>query len=142
MIPPKSPKKPTDEVKSPSDQVVIVVDPYSTGCLVAQEIHKRGYSLIALWTKGFSDAMKLHIPSSCGPMSYLAEIDEADSLQDTAAKVIETATPKTLAACIAGGEAGVDLADALSEFLGLRTNGTEIPNRRDKKVQQELIRKV
>jgi biotin carboxylase len=40
-----------------------------------------------------------------------------------------------------GGEAGVDLADALSEFLKVRTNGTTIPNRRDKKVQQEIIRK-
>jgi biotin carboxylase len=42
--------------------------------------------------------------------------------------------------CTAGGEAGVDLADALSEKLELRTNGTAIPNRRDKKLQQELCR--
>lgn len=36
---------------------------------------------------------------------------------------------------------GVDLADALSEHIKVRTNGTNIPNRRDKKVQQEIIRK-
>jgi biotin carboxylase len=40
-----------------------------------------------------------------------------------------------------GGEAGVDLADALSEHMKIRTNGTNIANRRDKKVQQEIIRK-
>lgn len=40
-----------------------------------------------------------------------------------------------------GGEAGVDLADALSEHLKIRTNGTAVANRRDKKVQQEIIRK-
>jgi biotin carboxylase len=34
----------------------------------------------------------------------------------------------------------VDLANALSERLAVRTNGTKIPNRRDKKVQQELIK--
>jgi hypothetical protein len=31
-------------------QVVILVDPYSTGCLVGKEIAMRGYELIALWT--------------------------------------------------------------------------------------------
>ena len=47
-----------------------------------------------------------------------------------------------LQACVCGGEAGVDLADALSEELGLLTNGTKIENRRDKKVQQELIKQA
>jgi biotin carboxylase len=42
-------------------------------------------------------------------------------------------------ACMAGGEAGVDFADALSERMKLRTNGTRIPNKRDKKLQQELV---
>jgi biotin carboxylase len=46
-----------------------------------------------------------------------------------------------IVACLAGGEAGVDLADALSEAMTLRTNGTQIPNKRDKKIQQELIKK-
>ena len=48
----------------------------------------------------------------------------------------------TTSCCFAGGEAGVDVADALSEYLGLRSNGTEIENRRDKYVQQELIRQA
>jgi carbamoylphosphate synthase large subunit len=43
--------------------------------------------------------------------------------------------------CLAGGEAGFDLADALLEHMGLLTNGTAIPNRRDKKLQQELFKK-
>ena len=34
-----------------SREAVVVVDPYSTGCLVAEEIFKRGYRIIALWTK-------------------------------------------------------------------------------------------
>jgi len=32
------------------------------------------------------------------------------------------------------------VADALSETLGLLTNGTHIPQRRDKKLQQELVK--
>jgi len=131
-----------DAFPSPSDQVVIVVDPYSTGCLVAQEIAKRGYCLMACWTAGFAPEMKTHVPSNCGPMHWMAEVEQGTTLAETAARVHAAADSKTIAACIAGGEAGVDLADALSEFLGLRTNGTTIPNRRDKKVQQELIAKT
>ena len=105
-------------------------------------MHKRGYLLVALWTKGFAEEMKTHVPTSAGRMEYFAQVDEGETLKDTA-QAIEKVTPsKTLAACIAGGEAGVDLADALSEHLGLRTNGTDVPNRRDKKIQQELIRKM
>lgn len=130
--------------------IVVVVDPYSTGCLVVQEISKRGYLTIALWTKGFSEEMKTHVPLSCGKISYFAELDEGSSLAATS-KIIrdtieekkqstDTHEKKIVVACVAGGEAGVDFADALSEHMGLRTNGTEIPNRRDKKVQQELIK--
>jgi biotin carboxylase len=124
------------------DGVVLLVDPYSTGCLVGKEIYRRGYALIAVWTKGFSEDMKQHIPTSAGTMTYLAEITQTGSLEDTARSCAAAAGDKPIVACIAGGEAGVDYADALSEHMQLRTNGTDIPNRRDKKLQQELIRKA
>lgn len=124
-------------------QVVIIVDPYSTGCLVGKEIAMRGYHLVALWTYGFSPEMKTHVPQSAGTMNYLVEVDEPkpNDVRGTAEACKKAVGHgKEIVACLAGGEAGVDLADALSEYMGLRTNGTEIPNRRDKKVQQELIR--
>ena len=124
-----------------SKEAVLIVDPYSTGCCIAEEIMKRGFSVIALWTKGFAPEMKLHVPLSCGEMNYFAELDEADTLGETVKVVFKAAGQLRVVACIAGGEAGVDLADALSERLELRTNGTAIPNRRDKKIQQELIKK-
>lgn len=129
----------------PSTQVVVVVDPYSTGCLVAKEINLRGYPIVALWTKDFSEDMKTHVPQSVGTMNYLASVDQPNEggLQATTdALKLAIGPDMTLSACLAGGEAGVDLADALSEFLGLLSNGTDIPNRRDKKIQQELVRKM
>jgi len=120
--------------------LVVIVDPYSTGCLVAQEISKRGYLIGALWSKGFAEEMKTHVPQSCGALHWHAQMDEAKTLEATAAVVREAARDYELVAVIAGGEAGVDLTDALSEFMGVQSNGTEIPNRRDKKVQQELIK--
>jgi len=124
--------------------LAVIVDPYSTGCLVAQEISKRGYLIAALWSDGFAEAMKSHIPQSCGTLHWCAQLDEATTLKETADRVREVATESScpLVAIIAGGEAGVDLADALSEFLCVKSNGTEIPKRRDKKVQQELIKAV
>lgn len=75
-------------------------------------------------------------------LEYYAEVTEVDTLDSTAAAVQKAANSFRIVACLAGGEAGVDLADALSEKLGVRTNGTDIPNRRDKKLQQELIKEA
>jgi hypothetical protein len=126
-----------------SKEAVVIVDPYSTACCVANEFTNRGYQVIALWTIGFSEQMKTHVPLSvAGKLKYFAEVDQQASLAETVAAVHTTAEKYRVVACVAGGEAGVDFADALSEALGVRTNGTEIPNRRDKKLQQELIRKA
>ena len=73
-------------------------------------------------------------------LEYYAEVTEAESLEATATVAQKAAKSFRIVACMAGGEAGVDLADALSEKLGVRTNGTDIPNRRDKKIQQELVK--
>jgi biotin carboxylase len=125
-------------------EIVIIVDPYSTGCCIAQEMIKRGFQVLALWTKEFAPAMKTHVPLSCENLTYLAEVDEVGTLEETEESVKRAAATKdcTIVACLAGGEAGVDLADALSEKLGVRTNGTQISNRRDKKIQQELIKEM
>ncbi|CAB9520870.1 Inherit from NOG: acetyl-CoA carboxylase biotin carboxylase [Seminavis robusta] len=139
-MPPQQVPPPHLIAEEAMEGLVVIVDPYSTGCLVAQEISKRGYQIVALWSDGFAEAMKSHVPQSCGTLHWFAQLDEAKTLAATGALVRETARDINLVACIAGGEAGVDLADKLSEHLGLRTNGTEIPNRRDKKVQQELIK--
>lgn len=125
-----------------SREVVIVVDPYSTGCTIVKEILGRGYKVIALWTKGFSEEMKKHVPLSCGTMNYFEEVTEGDNLGETTKELYKAAGKFRIVACLCGGEAGVDAADALSERLMVRTNGTEgaFAYRRDKKVQQELIK--
>ncbi|KAL3914560.1 MAG: hypothetical protein SGARI_000059 [Bacillariaceae sp.] len=123
-------------------KIAVVITPYSTGCMVAQEIQKRGYLLIAVWTIGFAEHMKTHVPKACGRMDYFAEIDQAETLEESKQRLMEAAKGHEIFCCFAGGEAGVDFADAFSEHLGVVSNGTEIPNRRDKYVQQELIRKA
>eukprot|EP00985_Skeletonema_marinoi_P033822 scaffold42277_cov153-Skeletonema_marinoi.AAC.1 len=125
-----------------SREVVVVTDPYSTGCLIVKEVQSRGYKVIVLWTRGFSEEMKKHVPLSCGKMNYFAEVDEADDVGETTRQLYKAAGTLRIVACIAGGEAGVDAADVLSERLLVRTNGAQgvFANRRDKKVQQELLK--
>ena len=137
---------PRENVPSPDttlNEAIVVVTPYSTGCCIALEMQQRGYNLICLWSAGFSETMKTHVPGSCrGKLNYAAVLDEAKTLDETAALVQKVADDNhwTVTAVICGGEAGVDLTDALSEYMGLLSNGTDITNRRDKKVQQELVR--
>lgn len=125
-----------------SKQVVVIVDPYSTGCVLAQEFAKRGFLLVAVWTDHFSEAQK-QFPLSVGHLEYFAQIQQVadEAVAATAATVKEACQGLEIAACLTGGDAGVDLADILSEHLGLRTNGTSTLRRRDKKVQQELAQK-
>lgn len=134
---------------SENQKAVLVVTPYSTGCCVALEMQRRGYAIMALWIKGFAEEMKAHIPISCSKeLRYVCEIEEGETLEGTVDEVHQRAKTAGLevVACLAGGEAGVDFADVLSEAMGLLTNGTlygdngEVLNRRDKKIQQELLR--
>ena len=108
-------------------KAVIVVTPYSTGCCVALEMQRRGYVIVAMWIKGFAEEMKTHVPLSCAKeLKYVREIEEQETLQLTLEEIERQAAEANLdiVACLAGGEAGVDVADVVSEAMGLLTNGT------------------
>ena len=80
------------------------------------------------------------MPLSCAGLEYVAHVTELEEDVDgTIALLREAAGDLEIVACLAGGEAGVDFADVVSERMGLLSNGTDVPNRRDKKIQQELI---
>ena len=128
-----------------SMEAVVMVDPYSTGAMVGLEFMNRGYHVLALWNKTLTPVMKTHVPIMAANdpgFKYYKELEEGATLEETVQILQSAAGTYRIVACLAGGESGVDLADALSEALKIRTNGTDIPNRRDKKIQQELCRKA
>jgi hypothetical protein len=143
----------TTTINATPQKAVLVVTPYSTGCCVALEMQRRGYAIVALWTKGFAEEMKTHVPLSCAKeLHYVCEVEEQETLDQTLAKIHQTASKGAnleIVACLAGGEAGVDAADVISEAMGLLSNGLlrsktngAVLNRRDKKVQQELLKEA
>jgi hypothetical protein len=133
-------------------KAVLVITPYSTGCCVALEMQRRGYAIVALWTKGFAEEMKTHVPLSCAKeLRYVCEVEEQKTLEQTLHEIHQKASVGAnleIVACLAGGEAGVDAADVISEAMGLLSNGIlrgndgAILNRRDKKIQQELLKEA
>lgn len=123
---------------------IIVVDPISTGGSLAFEAYISGYAVIAVWCDELLVDLRSHTPDCCKTRGFRfsAEVNEQASITETADKVrlIAQDLEVELVACIVGGESGVTLADALSQELGLRSNGV-LPSgdRRNKSVQRELV---
>lgn len=127
--------------------VVIIVDPYSTGGSVSVEFAKRGFKLIALWTDDCSDENRFHVPAETAAASnlYLAEVKEdGKCLEELASQLRTLSEPSSICSVLCGGETGVKVADALSEYMGCRSNGTDggaMKDRRDKSLQQDAVRR-
>jgi biotin carboxylase len=113
---------------------VAIVDAYSTARYFAPLFHRRGYAVA-------------HVQSAPRIPAVYAPTFRPD---DFSAHVVHhgdvAATAKELAALgpaavIPGIESGVEVADQLSETLGLRSNGTALsPARRDKFAMGETVR--
>eukprot|EP00929_Paragymnodinium_shiwhaense_P044432 TRINITY_DN227_c0_g1_i1.p1 TRINITY_DN227_c0_g1~~TRINITY_DN227_c0_g1_i1.p1 ORF type:complete len:531 (-),score=126.14 TRINITY_DN227_c0_g1_i1:246-1766(-) len=125
---------------APTEQCVVIVDPISTGANLAAEISTRGYELVRVWTSEITEDLRAHVPACAKDLKYYAEVLEGATLQDTVEVVRAATEGLELKACIVGGETGVTLADQLSEALGLRTNGSMLGARRNKSVQQKLVK--
>merc|ERR1740138_1746708 len=92
--------------------------------MLAPELAKRGFSVIALWTHEVGE--------------------EQPTLAETAKAIYEAADGAEVLAVMCGGDTGVKVTDALAEHLNLRGNSTKngMENRRDKRVQQEAVAKA
>jgi len=122
-------------------QVVVVVDPVSTGGCVAVEAVKRGYSVIITWCAEMTPDMRTHVPDVAKGVKYYAEVEERSTVAETAAAVKEAAGDMPIVACTVGAETGVTLADHLSAELKVRTNGIfPTGDRRNKSVQQRAVK--
>jgi len=122
-------------------QVVVVVDPASTGGCVAAEAVKRGFPVIAAWGTEITPEERLHVPNVCKSIKYHAEVEQLSTIPETATAVKTAAGDMPIVACIVGAETGVTLADHLSAELQVRTNGIfHGGDRRNKSVQQRAVK--
>ena len=117
-----------------ADRNVVIVDAYSPTRRLAPEFHKAGYQVVRVQS---TPEPPLVYRTNFDLSPYAANIVHTGDL-DATVRAVAAHEP---AAVIAGGEAGVELADAISEAMGLLTNGTALSAaRRDKYLQIETIR--
>ncbi|MCX4746942.1 ATP-grasp domain-containing protein [Kitasatospora sp. NBC_01287] len=115
---------------------VVIVDTYMSTRRLAPEFHRAGFATVRVQS------------TATPPLVYSAGhvtedfIDNIVHLGDLAETLRAVAKHEPVAV-LAAGELGVELADRLSEELGLPTNGTALsPARRDKHVQIETVRRA
>eukprot|EP01031_Cornospumella_fuschlensis_P046502 gene46502-56942_t len=128
--------------KSDKD-AVIVVDTFSTGAMLANNLYHLGYKIICVLSGDLKDLLTM-IPEGLDvkfaeTLVLNTSIEEDLALQNLLEEI--NTLDLNILAVFAGAETGVELADMLSERLNLRTNGTALSEaRRNKYVMGETVR--
>eukprot|EP00457_Paulinella_chromatophora_P002941 gb/GEZN01002946.1/.p1 GENE.gb/GEZN01002946.1/~~gb/GEZN01002946.1/.p1 ORF type:complete len:581 (+),score=72.13 gb/GEZN01002946.1/:152-1894(+) len=127
-------------IKFKSNDVMIIVDPFSTGAVVVAEILARGVKVIRVFSDTFPDHI-VNLVLDGIPVEYVETITHEGELVKTMTSLLALKKKWNFLGCAAGCETGVELADALSEGLGLLTNGTNRSDcRRNKYLMNERVR--
>lgn len=115
-------------------KTVVVVDAYTPTRRLAPVFHEAGYQVVRVQSTPEPPAV---YATAFDLSPYCANIVHTGDFAATVAAVAAH-EPE---AVLTGGEGGVEMADQLSEALGLLTNGTELSTaRRDKYRQIETLR--
>lgn len=125
------------------DEAVIVVDTFSTGAMLCDLLYSRGFKVIRVLSGDLQDLLDM-VPDGLNftfEASFMLSTDVENDIavNDIIRGVRDLGYP--VIAVLAGAETGVELADQLSERMGLMTNGTALSEaRRNKFVMGETIR--
>jgi len=124
---------------SPRAEVIVVVDPVSTGACLAYELAKRGYRLVKVWSDMCPDVVKAHTKKGT-EVEYFAQVQVGAGGVAAAAAEIAALNVRILDVMV-GCESGVLCADSLATALGAAGNGDEKSAlRRNKFYQVEAVR--
>ncbi|MCR2832957.1 ATP-grasp domain-containing protein [Parerythrobacter lacustris] len=113
-------------------QSVVIVEPYSSGALLAERFRRLGYQCIALHLRPLSGTLSASFRSN----DFVRSITYTGRPEELLRELGEF----ELAAIVPGQEAGVDLANAMSAQLGLAHNDPAMAfARRDKYNMHQAI---
>eukprot|EP00744_Colponema_vietnamica_P019143 GILI01027073.1.p1 GENE.GILI01027073.1~~GILI01027073.1.p1 ORF type:complete len:461 (-),score=108.77 GILI01027073.1:855-2111(-) len=119
-----------------SKPVIAIVDPFSSGKLLAAHFHQKGCSTVSVL---HSNDIPAFFMNSYVPADFDHEIIHLGDIEETCARL----RALNVESVVVGSEPGVELSDILSERLGLRSNGTCMSEcRRNKYLMQEALRKA
>ncbi|KPJ67856.1 MAG: hypothetical protein AMJ43_02575 [Coxiella sp. DG_40] len=118
------------------NKLVLIVDGYSNGRFFAPKLKARGYSCIHLQSR---TKIPEALMSTFRGEDYLEQFIYLGNIKETLSQLKKY----DILYVIPGHETGVELADQLSETMGLLSNGTQLSAaRRDKFVMVETLKKA
>lgn len=132
-------------------KVAVVVDPFSTGAVVAHALMARGYECICVYSDKLENIENVAslVPEGlsltfAATIAYEGKIDRTvAAVKKAAASIVggRNAQDKLVCAVLPGAELGVKLADLLVDSLGLNGNVMDHSSaRRDKYLMGETLR--
>lgn len=120
--------------------ILVIVDPISTGAVLAQQANERGFDVLCVWSESVPDTLRNFVDKALTVRYTGVVTHDADSLDETV-RDVRSLCGDRLVGLLVGCETGVTLGDELSEALGVRGNGTaKSALRRNKWLQTEAIR--
>ncbi|KAG6617631.1 Argininosuccinate lyase 2 [Phytophthora cinnamomi] len=149
--------EPEEEVAKGPRGTVVVVDPFSTGAVLAHELMVRGYECVCVYSDRLEniESVASLVPEGltlefAATVAYEGNLEQTVSAIRKAAKQVadrqnkkKQSTKANAAVCavFAGAELGVKLSDALTDAFGLEGNILKHSNaRRDKYLMGETLR--
>lgn len=142
---PSSPTRSRSQsIATDTRDMIVVVDPFSTGAHLAAEVSNRGLKCARVFSIWDSPVAALVLQGL--EVEYTATIQHDDRNEDQDQAIASTiqalrALPYNILAVIPGAETGVELADCISHRMGLRSNGEEgMLARRNKYLMGEKVR--
>jgi len=123
------------------NSLFVIVDPISTGALLAADVCARGVGCVRVQSSIHPDELQNMLPAGFD-ISWAADLQHDGTTNvDGLAKQLQSLR-KPILAVVPGCETGVELADALAARLGLTHNDVSLSKmRRNKFLMGEQIRK-
>jgi biotin carboxylase len=127
------------------EEAVVIVDPFSSGALLAEKVVAGGRHCVRVFAE-FESPVASFVSEAYAAVQYDATLQHDDRSPDVAAAADTTAAalsalPWPIVAVLPGAETGVELADRLAVRLGTRNNGEELCEaRRNKFIMGETVR--
>jgi len=120
--------------------VLVVIDPISTGAVLASQAVERGLAIIAVWSESVPEELKGYVDKRLS-LRYIGVVQHMEGKLKATARAVRAIGGERIKGVLVGCETGVLLGDALAEELGQRGNGTKLsPLRRNKWLQTEAVR--
>jgi len=119
-----------------NNKIIVIVDGYSNGRFFPPKLKTRGYSCVHVQSR--TKIPKISIPTF-HEKDYLEKFIYSGNIKETLSQLQKY----NVLYVIPGSEAGVELADQLSEKMGLLSNGTQLSEaRRNKFIMIETLKKA